>query len=138
MVMQKIPKKHGRTWFIDLDGTVFEHNKYLERPGQIEKPLPHAKEFLKCIPKHDTIVLTTGRSRREGKTIAASLKRAGLRYDDIVFGLPNGIRILINDEKLVHERKTAFAVTVSRNGRMGSRHPKLSKAFYRKIEKDTA
>ncbi|MEM3839378.1 MAG: hypothetical protein QXF01_02250, partial [Candidatus Micrarchaeaceae archaeon] len=106
----------------------------LEHPGEIEKPLPHAKEFLKCIPKHDTIVLTTGRSESQKKIILASLKKSHLRCDHIVFGLPNGIRILINDEKLVHSNKTAIGVTVARNGRTGSQYHRLSKELYKLID----
>ncbi len=134
--MEGIPRGHGRTWFIDLDGTVFEHNKYLKHPGKLDVPLPHAKEFLKCIPKHDTIIFTTGRVEGQRKTIIASLKKAHLRFDQIVTGLPNGARILINDEKLVHNKKTALAITVSRNGRTGSVHQTLSKKLYAAIEKD--
>ncbi len=133
--MVNMHKENGRTWFIDLDGTVFEHNKYLERPGQIEDPLPHAKGFLRSIPKSDTIIFTTGRSELERKTIVASLKKAHLRFDQIVTGLPNGVRVLINDEKLFHKGKTAFALTVSRNGREGSAHEKLSKGLYNKINR---
>jgi hypothetical protein len=132
--LNKVPKEHGRTWFIDIDGTIFIHNRYLNHPGEIEKPLPHAKEFLKCIPKHDTIILTTGRSRLEKKTILASLKKAHLRCDDIIFGLPNGNRILINDEKLIRKGTTAIGVTVARNGRHGSEHHKLSKKLYKLID----
>ena len=25
-----VKKKTGKTWFIDLDGTIFEHNSYLK------------------------------------------------------------------------------------------------------------
>ena len=50
-MQEKIPKEHGRTWFIDLDGTIFEHNLFLKNPGKVEDPLPQAKEFLSCIPK---------------------------------------------------------------------------------------
>ena len=135
---ERISKEHGRTWFIDLDGTVFEHNRYLEHPGEAEKPLPHAREFLRCIPRHDTIVFTTGRKGRDLKATLVSLRKAHIRFDHIVGGLPNGARILINDEKLVHDRRTAIGVTVSRNGRAGSAHQKLSKRLYRAIDKDTA
>ena len=79
-------------------------------------------------------MLTTGRSSLEKKTILASLKRARLRCDHMIFGLPNGNRILINDEKLVRKGRTAIGVTVSRNGRHGSEHHRLSKRLYKLID----
>ncbi len=132
--MKAVSKAHGRTWFIDLDGTVFEHNRYKDHPGELERLLPHALVFLRRIPDHDTIVFTTGRVGRDLRTTVASLRKARIRYDRIVGGLPNGVRILINDEKLHHIRRTAFAVTVSRNGRKGSVHRKLSAGLYKQIE----
>ena len=52
--------KKGRTWFIDLDGTIFEHNTYLYGKNII---LKKAKEFLSEIPREDCLIFVTARSK---------------------------------------------------------------------------
>ena len=121
----------GKTWFIDLDGTIFKHNEYLDIKGEVQRPLPHALKFLRSIPKQDTIVFTTGRKEKYRAYTIRCLKKANIRFGHLIMGLPRGTRIIINDEK-EDGRKTALGITVARNGRV-SGHRKLSRELHRLV-----
>ena len=101
----------SHTWIIDLDGTIFEHNGYLE--GK-DKLLPGVKEFWEKIPEEDFILILTARSKKFYDLTLESLKNYNLRYNEILFDLPTGERILINDAK-PSGLNTAIAFNVKRN-----------------------
>ena len=61
----------GKTWILDLDGTIVKHNGY----------------------KID------GKERCIQKETEEFLKENGIRYDHIIYNAPYGERILINDSK---------------------------------------
>ena len=86
----------GHTWLIDLDGCVFSHNGHLRGEDQL---LPGVTEFWTSIPTNDTIILLTSRTEEHAEQTERSLERYALRYDKIIYGLPFGERIVINDRK---------------------------------------
>ena len=86
----------GHTWFLDFDGTLVEHNGY--KTGE-DKLLAGAKEFLDSIPKQDYILITTAREKEAREKTVAFLKKHNIRYNEILFEMPMGERILINDDK---------------------------------------
>lgn len=92
LVLSKLP----HTWLIDVDGTVFLHNGHKAGDDQL---LPGVKQFWDAIPDHDTIILLSARLPEETALTETALRRCGLRYDQMIFGLPTGERILINDRK---------------------------------------
>jgi hypothetical protein len=101
----------AHTWLVDLDGTVFVHNGHLYGEDRLA---PGVAGFWACIPPGDVIVLLSAREEAARSATLAALKREGLRYDHVLFGLPKGERVLINDGKpggLV----TALAVPVARD-----------------------
>ena len=101
----------GHTWVLDFDGTLVEHNGY--KTGE-DKFLPGAKEFLQSIPKDDFVLILTAREKdAKGKT-EKFLKTNGIRYNEILFEMPMGERILINDNKPSGLR-CAYAITPNRN-----------------------
>lgn len=101
----------GHTWVLDFDGTLVEHNGY--KTGE-DKFLPGAKEFLQSIPKDDFVLILTAREKdAKGKT-EKFLKNNGIRYNEILFEMPMGERILINDNKPSGLR-CAYAITPNRN-----------------------
>lgn len=85
------------TWFIDLDGTIFEWEALFTR-GQ-DYLLPGAKEFMSAIPYDDFVVITTARKEGNRAATIESLRRFGIRYDYIIFGCGTGERIVVNDTK---------------------------------------
>lgn len=87
----------SHTWILDLDGTILKHNGY-KIDGK-DTFLPGAKAFLEKIPQKDLIVILTSRKEQYRKQTEDFLKSNGVRYDHILFEIPYGERILINDKK---------------------------------------
>ncbi len=111
--LSKLPK----TWIIDLDGTIFRHNAYLESSKR-EVPLPGVKDFFSKIPPEDFIIIVTSRDSIYKESTEKSLTENGLRYNILLMGLPVGERILINDKK-ESGMKTAYAINIKRNVGLG-------------------
>ena len=109
-LLQLSPLAH--TWILDFDGTLVEHNGY--KTGE-DKWLPGALEFLKSIPKEDYILILTARFEEFAPQKTKDfLAKWGVRYNQILFNLPQGERILINDNK-PSGLCCAYAVTPERN-----------------------
>ena len=87
----------GHTWVIDLDGTIVRHNGY-KIDGQ-DTFLPGAKEFLNSIPSEDMVIFLTSRTESLQQQTEDFLKINHIRYSHIIFGVPYGERIIINDDK---------------------------------------
>lgn len=85
-----------KTWIIDIDGTIFIHNKYLESEDAL---VPKFLDFYKQIDPNDYILLVTSREKKYQSQTLKSLKKFKIRFDHILFDIPNGERILINDIK---------------------------------------
>lgn len=109
------------TWILDLDGTLVVHNGYSE--GE-DTWLPGALEFLRSIPEEDYILILTARFEADAPAkTKAFLAKYNVRYNHIIFNMPQGERILLNDTKpsgLV----CAHAVAMARN--QGVAHVKLN------------
>jgi hypothetical protein len=126
-----ITESLNKTWFIDIDGTIVKHssNDQLDEAindmGQdsflIEEPIRESVDFLKNIPKNDTIILTTARDKKHKQHTLKMLDHFQIRYDKVMFDLRSGPRYLVNDIKPVgaagnpEPLKTAFAINVERD-----------------------
>lgn len=102
----------AKTWIFDLDGTLVKHNGY--KDDEEDTVLPGVKEYLDGIPDSDCIVILTSRTDEFKESTIAFLNENGIRYDEILFGVPMGERILINDKK-PSGIEMAFAVNLGRN-----------------------
>ena len=85
------------TWLIDIDGTLAVHNGYLSAGRDI--PLESSIKFLHDIPTEDFVILLTSRAEKYREQTESFLKENSIRYDRILFGLPVGERVLLNDDK---------------------------------------
>ena len=85
------------TWVFDVDGTLVIHNGHLRPQG--DELLPGVKEFFASLPAQDAVVLLTARKKELGPALEAFLTANGIRYDAILYGMPAGERILVNDCK---------------------------------------
>jgi hypothetical protein len=92
-VMSTLPK----TWILDLDGTLLKHNGY-KIDGK-DSLLPGAKEYIDSIPDEDRIIILTSRTDEYKEMTLDYLAEVGIRYDDIIFNIPYGERIVVNDRK---------------------------------------
>lgn len=111
----------SHTWIIDLDGTIFEHNGYLRGEDIL---LPGVKEFWLNIPANDFILILTARSKKFYNPTIESLEKFNLRYNQIMFDLPTGERILINDVK-PSGLNTAIAINLQRNNGLNNLNEKF-------------
>ncbi len=107
LTLSKLPK----TWLIDVDGTLLKHNGHLEDG---DKVLPGVKDFFSKISAKDKVILLTARQPNFAAELEQFLRDQNIRYDQIIFGLPMGERVLINDTK-PSGLKTAYAVNVKRD-----------------------
>lgn len=110
-------KKHivsplGKTWILDLDGTIVKHNGY--KLDGMDSFLEGAEEFLKNLPEVDKIVFLTSRTENEKKLTEDFLAENQIRYDDIIYNAPYGERILVNDAK-PSGLETAIAINTKRD-----------------------
>lgn len=87
----------GHTWILDLDGTIVKHNGY--KMDGFDSFLDGAKAFLDSIPEGDMIVFLTSREEAQREQTERFLAENGIRYEHIIFGVPYGERILMNDRK---------------------------------------
>lgn len=108
MILSTLPK----TWIFDLDGTIVEHNGYKEKEGDIL--LQGAKEYLDRIPLEDKIVIMTSRREEYREETMEFLKKHSIRFDAILFQMPMGERIVVNDRK-PSGLDMAVAVNLDRN-----------------------
>lgn len=93
LVLSTLPK----TWVFDLDGTLLKHNGY--KIDGVDTVLPGALEYLATIPNEDKIVIFTSRTDEYKQMTLDFLQDNGIRYDEILFNMPMGERIIINDRK---------------------------------------
>ena len=105
-----------KTIFCDIDGTLLQHQgnaftqlknvpKLLD--GVIEKLIEWDREGY-------VIVLTTGRRESTRFGTEEQLNCMGIFYDQLIMGIGNGPRYLINDCKL-DGSETAHAINITRN-----------------------
>lgn len=87
----------SKTWIFDLDGTIVKHNGYKTETGDVL--LPNAKSYLEALPHSDKIIFLTARTEEFKEETLKFLKESGIRYDEILFNMPVGERIVINDKK---------------------------------------
>lgn len=93
LILAALPK----TWIVDLDGTIVKHNGYL-LDGK-DTLLKGVKEYFAAIPKEDYVLILTSRTEEYREMTVCFLEEQGIRYDQIMFGMPMGERIVLNDRK---------------------------------------
>ena len=93
LVLSTLPK----TWVFDLDGTLLKHNGY-KIDGR-DTVLPGVLEYMSTIPAEDKIVIFTSRTDGYKQMTLDFLAEQGIKYDEILFNMPMGERILVNDRK---------------------------------------
>jgi hypothetical protein len=111
-MIPKLSKNLKHLWLIDIDGVTLKHNGYLRNGDEV---LPGVKEFWDTIPEKDVIILLSARNEKYLDSTLNIFHTNNLRFDQAIFGLPHGERILINDIKPNEKLKTALAFNIVRN-----------------------
>lgn len=101
----------GHTWLIDIDGTILKHNGYKMGGDEL---LPGVQAFWQAIPAGDCIILLSAREEQYRSITLDFIRNAGLRFDQALFGLPHGERLLLNDAK-PRGLQTAIALNLARD-----------------------
>ena len=109
----KLSKNLSHTWFIDLDGSIVKHNGYIV--DKEDSLLDGVSVFFKNIPTKDIIIITTSRKKKFKKKTIEFLKQNKIPFNEIMFDLPYGERILINDIKPNRKLKTSISINLKRN-----------------------
>ena len=109
LVLSTLPK----TWIFDLDGTLVKHNGY--KIDGHDTLLSGAKEYVEGIPGEDKIIILTSRMDEYKDMTLNFLHESGIRYDEIMFNMPMGERIVVNDRKPVSGIDMAVAVNLDRD-----------------------
>jgi hypothetical protein len=100
-----------KTWILDIDGVIFLHNNYLQGDDIL---VPGFLEFYQQIPEEDFIILLSAREDKYAENTTEALRKFHIRYDQILFGMPKGERIIINDTK-PGGLQTAIALNTKRD-----------------------
>lgn len=87
----------GKTWIFDIDGTLCKHNGY--KIDGYDTILPGVCDFFTQLSDNDRVILITSRKKEYAQITEAFLHDNNLRYDAILYEMPYGERILINDKK---------------------------------------
>lgn len=93
IILSALPK----TWILDLDGTLVKHNGY--KLDGYDTLLPGAKGFLANIRPEDSVIILTSRTEEYRHQTLDFLRENGIRCDHILFNMPYGERIVVNDKK---------------------------------------
>jgi hypothetical protein len=109
----KLTKNLSHTWFIDLDGSIVKHNGYIV--DKEDSLLDGVSVFFRNIPTKDIIIITTSRKKKFKKKTIEFLKKNKIRFNEIMFDLPYGERILINDIKPNQKLNTSISINLKRN-----------------------
>jgi len=107
--------------FLDIDGTIIKHHGGSSSNIHEHETvvLPDIKKKLdEWEVKGYQIVITTGRKESFRKFTEDQLFKAGIAYDQLVMGLGNGERVVINDKK-PNGTITARAICIERNEGIG-------------------
>jgi len=106
------------TLFVDLDGVIVLNSAQFSDPkwGTTEG-ITENIEVLNRL--HQTgkvhIVITTARSEAFRDITSQQLSRLGVQYDSIIFGLPHGKRIVVNDYAPSNPFKSCDSINIRRN-----------------------
>lgn len=93
LVLSTLPK----TWIFDLDGTIVKHNGY--KTDGVDTLLPGAKKYIDEIPEEDFVLILTSRLNEYRDMTIDFLEENHVRFDEILFEMPMGERIVVNDRK---------------------------------------
>ena len=112
-----------KTYFIDIDGTIFRQNDSWESGnfGDLNHGalLPGVFRKLNALyTAGHTLILTTARAENFRFATEQQLTRGGIQYHGLLMSLPTGQRVLINDRKPQENIDTAIAINLDRDSGM--------------------
>lgn len=106
-----------KTLIVDIDGVIVRHNGNLSTQITVSPTLlPGSLDKLnEWNAKNYYIILLTGRKESMRAQTERDLSALGVFYDQLVMGVTNGQRVIINDLKTDSQEPTALAINLERN-----------------------
>ena len=104
------------TYFVDIDGTIFEYRLFETYKTSEAKVLMNSKVFLQ--QKRDEghmIILTTARPEELREHTILELQSNNIPYHKLIMGIERGPRYLINDMDPKKPGKRAIAINLRRD-----------------------
>lgn len=111
-------KAQYSTLFVDLDGTLVENSAQYNSPywGETNGITKNIQVLNKLHKSGKVqIIITTSRKESFREATIKQLERLNIPYDDIIFGLVHGRRIVINDYARTNPFKSCDAINIKRN-----------------------
>jgi hypothetical protein len=106
------------TLFIDLDGTLVRNSAERSEPfwGTTDGIQPNIDTVNHLYDSGKVeVIVTTSRKESYRAVTEAQLERVGLKYHRVIYGLPHGKRIVINDYAPSNPFKSCDAINIKRN-----------------------
>lgn len=106
-----------RTFFVDIDGTIFVYRKFESYKTVEAKVISSSKEYLQKVKDEGhMIILTTARPEELREHTEYELNLNSIPYDRLIMGIERGPRYLINDMDPNNPGERAIAINVIRDG----------------------
>lgn len=108
-----------KTIFIDIDGVLVQNSsKHFEPKWCTTKVIDENAEYIKELYNTNKvyIVLTTSRYEKFRDCTKKQLEDSGIKFHQLVMGLPHCKRVLINDFAKTNPYPSAISINLERNG----------------------
>ena len=106
------------TYFVDIDGVLFKSSSRFTEPywgttGPLENNIKAINALYDSGRAH--IILTTARAALAKNATMSQLDKYGVRYHEVIFGLPHAKRVVVNDFSDSNKYKTAESINIRRD-----------------------
>lgn len=109
-----------KTYFIDLDGTLLLHKHRYDKLEDAPSLSPGVREVLNEMDSRgDKIILVSARKESARALTENTLRNLGVPYDQLILGVSQGVRILVNDVATVDSPPRAIARNIVLNKGFG-------------------
>lgn len=105
------------TYFVDIDGTIFEYRKFETYETTSAKVIQSTKDYLiDVFEQGHMVILTTARPEYLREHTEVELTKNGIPYHKLIMQIERGPRYLINDMDPNKPGKRAIAINLERDG----------------------
>ena len=114
-------QRAAATIFCDIDGVLVKNRGQYTLPSWSDMPEPlrhNIEKVNKLVANGAYLVLTTSRPPDMKGITQKQLSDLGVKFHDIVMGLPHSPRILINDYALSNPYPSAVAISIARDSEL--------------------
>ena len=106
-----LPKSN--TYFIDLDGTIFKHSHSYSGLFKSPELCPGVKNALDELDSRgEKIILVSARKEGARKQTEEILDKFGIPYDQLILGISQGARVIVNDIKNKDSKPRAKSINL--------------------------